>query len=100
MSLGATTQKILRLVEEKTGLPVHVEPDPSLPAAQLAKVVIARGDLHLHQVFYRPDNSNASDYLICQQCGFILRLFSVPPDQRFEMTFSEQSDEEIGRLVK
>src|SRR5437773_6859274 len=70
MGLSTTTQKVIELVEEKTGFPVHVEPDSSLHPSQLAKVVIARGDLHLHRVLYRPDN-NAPDYLICQQCGFI-----------------------------
>ena len=98
MGLSATTQKVIKLVEEKTGFPVHVEPDSSLPPAQLARVVVARADLHLHRILHRPDAS--ADYLICHQCGFILRLFSVPPDERFELTFAEQADEEIRRLVE
>jgi hypothetical protein len=98
MSLNATTQKVIKLVEEKTGLPVHVEPDSSLPATQLAKVVIARGSLRLHHVLYRP--GTAPDYLICQQCGFVLRLFGVPPEERYDMTFSAAADEATPRLVK
>ncbi len=73
MSLSATTEKMIRLVEERTGFPVYVEPDASLPPAQLAKAVVARADLHLHRVLYRPDASTAPDYLICHQCAFILR---------------------------
>ena len=32
MSLNETTHKVLRLVEERSGIPVHVEPDPAPPA--------------------------------------------------------------------
>jgi hypothetical protein len=31
MSLSETTKKVLRLVEDRSGIPVHVEPDPNLP---------------------------------------------------------------------
>ena len=100
MGFNATTEKVIKLVEETTGFPVYVEPDPSLPPGQLAKVVVAHAELHLHRILYRPDACAAPDYLICYQCGFILRLFGVPPNQRVELTFSEQSIKEILRLVK
>lgn len=57
MSLSEITQKVLRLVETRSGIPVHVEADPNLPGTTLAKVVMARGALSLHQVTYRPDSS-------------------------------------------
>ncbi len=82
MSLGDTTQKVLRLVETRTGIPVHVEPDPNLPGTLLAKVVMARGKLALHRVTYRPDSASRPDYLICQQAGFILRLFDAPAEKQ------------------
>lgn len=56
MSLSEITKKVLRLVETRSGIPVHVEPDPSLPGTLLAKVVMARGALALHRVSYRPDS--------------------------------------------
>ena len=50
MSLSEITQKVLRLVETRSGIPVDVEPDPGLPGTMLAKVVMARGALNLHRV--------------------------------------------------
>ena len=40
MNLASTTQKVIGLVEEMTGVPVVVTPDPSLQT--LAAVKIAR----------------------------------------------------------
>lgn len=48
MALSSSVEKVLRLVEEKTGLPVHVEPDSSLPANLLAKVTAGRGAIPFH----------------------------------------------------
>lgn len=100
MSLNETTQKVLRLVEARSGIPVHVEPDPSLPGTLLAKVVMARGRLALHRVLYRPDSSSPPDYLICAQAGFILRLFDTPPENRFDFAASAEGDAAVERLVK
>ena len=49
MNLSETTRTVLRLVETRSGIPVNVEPDPSLPDTTLAKVVMARGALALHR---------------------------------------------------
>lgn len=99
MSLSDITKQVLKLVEARSGIPVHVETDPNLPATILAKVVMARGQLALHRVFYRPDSSSPPDYLICQQAGFILRLFDTPPDKRFDFAGSEKADVAVERLV-
>jgi len=100
MSLSDITQKVLRLVETRSGIPVDVEPDPSLPGSILAKVVMARGALALHRVTYRPDSSSPPDYLICSQAGFILRLFDTPPEKRFDFAASAEGDAAVERLVK
>jgi hypothetical protein len=100
MNLSEITQKVLRLVETRSGIPVHVEPDPNLPGTILAKVVMARGPLALHQVFYRPDSSSPPDYLICSQAGFILRLFDTPPEKRFDFADSPEGEAAIERLLK
>ena len=78
MNLSEITHQVLRLVETRSGIPVHVEPDLTLPGTILAKVVMARGPLALHRVNYRPDSASPPDYLICSQAGFILRLFDTP----------------------
>ena len=100
MNLSETTRTVLRLVETRSGIPVNVEPDPSLPDTTLAKVVMARGALALHRVTYRPDSSSPPDYLICQQAGFILRLFDTPPEKRFDCAASPEGYSSIERLVK
>jgi hypothetical protein len=99
MSLSEITQKVLRLVETRSGIPVDVEPDPGLPGTLLAKVVMARGTLNLHRVSYRPDSSLAPDYLICKQAGYILRLFDTPPEKRFDFAGSSEGLAAVERLV-
>ena len=100
MSLSETTRSVLRLVEERSGIPVHVEPDPNLPGTILAKVVMARENLLLHRVFYRPNSTTPPDYLICQQAGFILRFFAVPADRRFDFAASDAGTKAVEELVK
>src|SRR6266496_2365970 len=100
MSLSEITHQVLRLVETKSGIPVHVEPDPNLPGTTLAKVVIARGALALHRVSYRPDSSLPPDYLICKQAGYILRMFGTPPEKRFDFAASPEGEAAVERLVK
>ena len=99
MNLSETTRTLLRLVETRSGIPVNVEPDPSLPGGTLAKVVVARGTLNLHRVSYRPDSSLAPDYLICKQAGYILRLFDTPPEKRFDFAGSPEGLAAVERLV-
>jgi hypothetical protein len=50
MVLGKAVENVLRLVEKKTGLPVHVEADTSLQPHILAKVTRARGKMPFHKV--------------------------------------------------
>ena len=100
MSLSEITQQVLRLVETRSGIPVHVETDPDLPGTILAKVVMARGPLALHRVIYRPDSSTPPDYLICQQAGFILRLFDTPADKRFDFAAAPAADAAVEGMVK
>jgi hypothetical protein len=100
MNLSETTRKVLHLVEERSGIPVHVEADPNLPGTLLAKVIMARGSLALHQVFYRPNGSAPPDYLICSQAAFILRLFSTPPEKRFDFASARTGRLAVEKLVK
>ena len=100
MGLNEITHKVLRLVETRSGIPVNVEPDPTLHGTILAKVVMARGALALHRVIYRPDSSSPPDYLICCQAGFILRLFDTPPAKRFDFAASPEGHAAVERLVK
>lgn len=97
MALQEVTEAILRSVEETTGRPVILRPDPSL-ATLLAKVTMARGSAPAHLVAYNPQ-AGAVDYVICVQCGFLLRMFQVPEGERFSLGGSSQGRKEIEGLI-
>jgi hypothetical protein len=92
MALSESVNKVLRLVQEKTGLPVHVEPDSTLPVNLLAKVTIARGGMPFHRVGYQSGASAAPDFLIVYQCGFVLRQFSLAPTERFDFSRTDRAE--------
>ncbi len=79
MTLRSETRDVLNKVEELTGTPVEIVEDPTIP--QLATIAWARNGVPFHLL-----RINASlgepDYLIVYQCGFILRLYQVPPEER------------------
>jgi len=83
LELRQVTREILRSAEEVSGLPVHVMEDPKL--GTIATVRMARGAMPAHVVLYKPMPGEPPDYLICYQCGFILRKFAVPPESRFDL---------------
>ena len=100
MALSAITQQFLRAVETVTGLPVTVEIDPRLQPPLLARVQIARGGIPLHRVSYHPDSGAMADYLIAQQCAFVLRLYAVPPAERRDLAASKVASSESLAWVK
>lgn len=97
MALQQVTEDVLRSVEEKTGRPVMVEPDPSLGTV-LANVKMARGPAPAHLVTYNP-SAGAADYVICFQCGFLLRMFEVPEAERFSLGGSWRGRKEAEKIV-
>src|SRR5256885_13145739 len=96
MALSPTVEKVLRQVEKVTGLPVHIEPDATLPKNILAKVTVARGGIPFHQVAYQSNASTAPDYLIVYQCGLILRHYAVPPEIRYDLAAAPEG----GAMVR
>jgi len=92
------TRTILDLVERVSGHPVLVSEDPSLRT--FASVRMARGDAPAHTIQYNPASGAAVDYLIAYQCGFILRLFTVPPAERWDFAPSAQGREIVDRLLR
>ena len=88
MPLFPETDTIIREVERLSGRAVHVQEDPALQV--LATVKTARDGAPAHFVRYQP-GSQAVNYLIAYQLGFLVRLFSCAPDRRFQVGAS--SDE-------
>jgi hypothetical protein len=97
LPLKPVTRDFLALVERETGYPTKLVEEPNLPT--LARVQIARGTVPAHLVLYRSARDESVDYLICYQCGFVLRLFDNPPGARYEFVPAEKGRREVGRLI-
>jgi hypothetical protein len=82
MMLSEDTQKIMGLVEQTTGKPVYLQPDPALPS--LATVKAARGDAPAHLVTYKP-NAQGVDYALASQFGTLLRIYETPAEARHDL---------------
>ena len=97
MNLRPETRGILHRVEELTGTPVDVIEDAGQP--QLARITRARAGSAVHALRVNPTLGDP-DYLIVYQCGFILRLYETPPDERREFAGAAQGRAEVERLVR
>ena len=97
MSLRQTTREIIKQVEITSGFRVEVQKDPDLPV--LATVRKARPPVPAHFVIYKPSTGEEPDFLICYQCAFILRLFTNPPGQRFDIGALPDGYSEVSRQL-
>jgi hypothetical protein len=83
MPLHPNAQQLIRKVEDLSGRPVHVTEDPELKV--MATISTARGSAPAHFLRYRP-GTRAVDYLVAYQLGFLVRLFSCPVEERWEVS--------------
>ena len=91
------THEFLALVEKETGYPVKLLENPNLPT--FAKVHMARGNVPAHFVYYKPTRDESLDYMICFECGFVLRLFENPPDHRFSLGGTTEGEHEVLSML-
>lgn len=82
MPLHPNAQQLIRKVEDLSGRLVHVTEDPELKL--MATISAARGSAPAHFLRYRP-GTRAVDYLVAYQIGFLVRLFSCPAGERWEV---------------
>ena len=75
-----------------------MEEDRSLPV--ISHIQIARGPVPMHKLRYRPTPDGTPDYLICFQCGFIIRLYENPPEQRYDFEGSPDAPARMASLLK
>ena len=97
MALNSITEKVLQQVHDVTGRPVLVDADPSIKLMATAKM--ARGTANAHLITYNPALAPDADYVICFQCGFFLRTYSAPVDQRFDLGGSWRGRREVEKLL-
>lgn len=96
MNLSEDTRGILDKVERLTGKPAHLLPDPTLPT--LARVTAAQGPTPAHIIAYKPDAPGV-DYHVAYQCGFVLRLYQVPPEERYGFGDTREGRESVRKLL-
>lgn len=97
MSLNRITEQVMQSVGDLTGVPVLVNPDPALKL--IATSTIARGSAPAHLISYNPAISASADYVICFQCGFILRTFTVPASERVDLQGSWRGRKDTEKLL-
>lgn len=90
MPLHPATQQLIRTVEELSGRFVQVTEDPELKV--MATIRTARGIAPAHFLRYRP-GTRAVDYLVAYQLGFLVRLFSCPVDERWEVVATSEEQQ-------
>ena len=85
-------QKVISLVEERTGFRVSVTPKPDLPTH--ASMQSATPAVPVHSIFINPKYENVANYLVAAQCAMLLLKWSDPErvmdfcvDERFLKTF-------------
>ena len=96
MSFRPETEALLKDVEALTGSPVEIFRDPELP--YLARITRAKPGVPAHILRINPTRGEP-DYLIAYESAFILRLFQVPPDQRYEFATADKGRDAVAGLV-
>lgn len=79
-TLRSEVQDVLWQAEEVSAKRVQIPPYPSLEAWGAIK--IARNRENHHVLRYNPRYERHLDYLVLHECGHLLRLWSVPPEER------------------
>src|SRR5215208_5086214 len=97
MNLLPDTQAILYRVEEVTGTPVEIIQDADQP--HLARITRAKAGIPAHILRVNP-TLGAPDYLIAYECGFLLRLYDTPLEERRDFAATAEGRAEVERLVK
>jgi len=90
MPLHSDTQKLIQKVEKLSGRLVHVSEDQELKV--MATITPARGIAPAHFLRYRPDTRSV-DYLVAYQLGFLMRLFSCPAEERWEVVATREEQQ-------
>ncbi|MCX5658348.1 MAG: hypothetical protein NTW19_01335, partial [Planctomycetota bacterium] len=97
MASSQVIEDILEAVHRLSGRPVLVQAEPGLKT--MATVRAAKGSAPAHLIRYNPSASSFADYLVAFQCGFLLRTFSLPESERFEVGAAYWGKREAEKLV-
>lgn len=92
MSFAPEVQQLIQKVELLSDRPVHVIEEADLKAR--ATVTPARGGAPVHLVRFRP-GSPSLDYLVASQLQFLIRTFSCPAADRWDIV-STDGEQDVG----
>lgn len=95
-NLRSETLDILKRVETLSGCPVKFKPDSSLTLR--ATLQMARDGAPAHVLRYRPANEPL-DYWVAYQAGYALRLFDLPPNERFNFASTGAGVEQVSAML-
>ena len=88
---------ILERVEALSGRRVEFKPDSSLTLR--ATLQMARNGAAAHVLRYRPSN-DALDYWVAYQAGYVLRLFELPSEERFDFAATGAGVGQVEDLLR
>jgi hypothetical protein len=94
MKLQEDTQSILDEIEQVSGIPVKLIPDPSLPT--LARMTRSRSGAPAHILTFKPD-SPGLNYVVAYQAAFTLRFYETK--ERFDFGATDSGRAEVKRMV-
>ena len=86
------TESLIERLTEQSGYPVSIVDDPSLKIP--ATVSMGKPGRPIHIIRFRPD-ALCLDYLMAVQTSYAIRLFSMPPEERFQLSARTESREQI-----
>jgi hypothetical protein len=92
MPFSPDVQQLIQQVERLSDRPVHVMEEADL--RNRATVTPARGGAPGHIIRFRP-GSPSLDYLVASQLQFLIRTFTCPPAERWEIV-STDAERDLG----
>jgi hypothetical protein len=76
------TRRLLDEIQQQTGRPVEIQPDPSVRGRGRAIYVVTDPDLSRHLVLFDPEQAAHLNHLVAHECGHIVRFAAAEPGER------------------
>lgn len=94
------TRGLLHEIRDLTGLPVDIQPDPSIRGKGRAVYIASDPSAERHRVLYDPKYERYLDHLVAHECGHIVRVAAASSSERIiaVMTSAQRYDAAIQLL--
>ncbi len=98
MTAHASSQSVLKILEDVSGKSVIVKVDPEIGGH--ATIRLPTGDGPAHLLRYKPEHENAREYLVAFQCRLALRTVQTDPGNRFDVSEGSSTQDEATKMVR